>query len=65
MIEATVIFAIITGAVTVISLAIRYMFLSKCNSGSCCWGCISFHRNTNQEIHNPQSVSQRDLDVTK
>ena len=61
MLEATVIFAIITGAVTVISLIIRYCFLSKCNSGSCCWGCISFHRNTNQETHNPPTDSQRDL----
>ena len=61
MLETTIICAIIAGAVTVISLAIRYMFLSKCTTGSICWNCIRFSRNTNQETQNMSNESTPNL----
>ena len=59
MLETTIVI-IVAGAVTLISLIIRYCFMSKCNSGSCFWGCIKFHRNTEQETNNvPQESTQK------
>ena len=62
MLTETVIFAIVAGAVTLISLAIRYAFMSKCDSGSCLWGCIRFHRNTNQEKQDVSNESKREIE---
>ena len=58
MLEVTVICAIIAGIVTVVSLAIRYAFLSKCTSTSCFWGCLKFNRDT---THEQANVSDRNL----
>ncbi len=60
MLETTIIIAIIAGAVTILSLIVRYTFLSKCDNVSCCWNCIKFHRQTNQE---KQDTSTRDIET--
>ena len=60
MLTETVIFAIVAGAVTLISLIIRYAFLSKCTNVSICWNCIKFDRKTDQE---KQDVSTREIET--
>ncbi len=63
MLAETIIIAIVAGTVTIISLIIRYAFLSKCDNVSCCWNCIKFHRKTEQEKQNVSNESKRDLEI--
>jgi hypothetical protein len=36
--------------VGVITATIRMCYKSKCKNFSCCWNCITIHRDTSQEI---------------
>ena len=40
----------VTGVVALLGLSVRYCFLSKCSSMSCCWGCYKHTRNINAEL---------------
>ena len=53
MLSDTIILSLITGASAIFGLIVRYAFLSKCSSVSCC--CIKIHRDIQHEINIQQN----------
>lgn len=50
MLNDGVIITIIGASLALIIAFFRYIFASKCDSVSICWGCIKSHRNTQDEM---------------
>lgn len=58
MISESLIISIILAGTALVSYIIRLSFLSKCDVCNLCWGAISIHRNTKEEL---QTVSNRNI----